>query len=268
MTTERDPQTRIVLSWLREDAHENAERVLLRALDEVDTTRQRRSWWPARRFHTLNTSARIGLGAAAAIALAIAGIAILRPASDVGPTNSPTPSLTPSLSPSPTSNPLAGTWQGTEVTCAQQVATIEAAGYTDEQVIQAGADLAAEGIPVDPFFDPTCATPGDGGRTTNQYSLVFDGLPAAATVLSARVYDYDQLASPHMYRLADGSTFELGARTGQAWEWCITVRYGIDGEQLTIETIDPSCAGAPGAPLLDQIALTAILETSSFTRQP
>ena len=47
MTTERDPRTRTVLSWLREDAHENAERVLLRALDEVDTTPQRRSRWPA-----------------------------------------------------------------------------------------------------------------------------------------------------------------------------------------------------------------------------
>ena len=34
MTTERDTSTRIVLSWLREDAHENAEHALLRALDE------------------------------------------------------------------------------------------------------------------------------------------------------------------------------------------------------------------------------------------
>ena len=35
MTIERDPRARIVLSWLREETHENAERVLLRALDEV-----------------------------------------------------------------------------------------------------------------------------------------------------------------------------------------------------------------------------------------
>ena len=41
MTTEGDPRTRIVMSWLREDAHEDAERVLLRALDEVDATSQR-----------------------------------------------------------------------------------------------------------------------------------------------------------------------------------------------------------------------------------
>jgi hypothetical protein len=28
MTTDRDPSTRIVLSWLREDGHENAQRAL------------------------------------------------------------------------------------------------------------------------------------------------------------------------------------------------------------------------------------------------
>jgi hypothetical protein len=33
MTTEGDPRTHIVLSWLRTDAHEDAEGVLRRALD-------------------------------------------------------------------------------------------------------------------------------------------------------------------------------------------------------------------------------------------
>ena len=47
MNTERDPETRIVLSWLRENAHENAERLLLNVLDEVDTTPQRWSIWTA-----------------------------------------------------------------------------------------------------------------------------------------------------------------------------------------------------------------------------
>jgi len=65
MTTERDPGTRIVLSWLREDMHENAERMLLRALDEVDTTPQRRSRWPAWRGFHMN---KLALPAAAAVA--------------------------------------------------------------------------------------------------------------------------------------------------------------------------------------------------------
>ena len=264
MSAERDVN-RIVRSWIRAEEPDSADRVLQIVLSRLDATPQRRSWWPARRFPTLNSSARIGLAAAAAFAVAIAGIGLLRTSPDVGPTVSPTPSLTASLPPSPASNPLVGRWQAAKVTCAQQVATIEAAGYTAEQILQAGADLAKEGYPAEGFFDPTCATPAEGGRTTNQYSLEFDGLPAAATFLSARVYDYDQVASQHLYRLADGSTFELG---DQAWKWCMTVRYAIDGDQLTIETIDPSCTGAAGAPLLDQIALTAILETSPFTRQP
>ena len=251
MSAERDVN-RIVRSWIRADEPDSADSVLQVVLSRLDTTPQRRSWWPARRFPTLNSSARIGLGAAAAFAVAIAGIGLLRTASDVGPTKSPTPSLTPSPSPSPASNPLVGRWQAPEVTCAQQVAAIEAAGYTAEQIIQAGADLVAEGIPAEGFFDPTCATPGEGGRSTNQYSLLFAGLPAAATVLTARVYDYDQVASSHMYRPAGASTFELGARTGGAWEWCMTVRYAIDGDKLTIETIDPSCTGAPGAPAMSE----------------
>ncbi len=76
MTTERDPQTRLVLSWLREDARENAERVLLRALDEVDTTPQRRSWWPAWRTNRMKTLANPA-AAAAVLAVAIVGYQFL-----------------------------------------------------------------------------------------------------------------------------------------------------------------------------------------------
>lgn len=74
MTTERDPRTSIVLSWLHEDAHENAEGVLLRALDAVDTTPQRRSWWPARRFPDMNAVAKLAIGAAAVVVVAVAAI--------------------------------------------------------------------------------------------------------------------------------------------------------------------------------------------------
>ena len=76
MTTERDPGTRIVLSWLREDAHENAERVLLRALDEVDATPQRRSRWPARRSDRMNRFT-LAMGAAAVIVLTVVGYNLL-----------------------------------------------------------------------------------------------------------------------------------------------------------------------------------------------
>jgi hypothetical protein len=71
-----------------------------------------------------------------------------------------------------------------------------------------------------------------------------------------------------VYRLKDATTFELGAHTGQAWEYCLTFHYTIVGDELTVDMIDPSCAGTGDAPLNDQIALTAIFETSPFIRQP
>ena len=89
MTTERDSRTSIVLSWLREDAHENAERVLLRALDEVDTTPQRRPWWPARRFVPMNKLALAAGAAAAALAVAILGYSLIPGIGDIGGPTSP-----------------------------------------------------------------------------------------------------------------------------------------------------------------------------------
>jgi len=94
MTTERDPGTRIVLSWLREETHENAERVLLRALDEVDTTPQRRSWWPARRSNSMNTYVKLFAAAAAVLVVAVVGYQFLPRGGGPGgqPTIAPSPS--------------------------------------------------------------------------------------------------------------------------------------------------------------------------------
>ena len=104
MTTDRDPRTRIVLSWLREDAHENAERLLLRALDEVDTTPQRGRSLPVRRFADMNSFAKLAIAAAAVVVVAIAGFQLLprssmpggQPALSPSPTASPTPTAEPS----------------------------------------------------------------------------------------------------------------------------------------------------------------------------
>jgi hypothetical protein len=110
MTTEPDSRTRTVLSWLREDAHENAERMLLRALDEVDATPQRRPCWPARRSSEMNTFAKALVAAAAVVAIAVVGINLLpgiqRGAGGATPSASPSaPSTVPSASPSPTTKP-------------------------------------------------------------------------------------------------------------------------------------------------------------------
>jgi hypothetical protein len=257
MSTDRDT-TRIVRSWLDEGVTVVPDRVLDAVLDQVPMIHQRRVFWPARRFSNLNTYVRLGLIAAAVLAVAIVGIGFFGRSTNVGQPPA-TKSSAPSLQPSPASasNPLVGTWLAPVVTCAQQIATIEAAGYSAAQVTSAG-------------FDPTCANNNIGTtvRDTNQYSVVFDGLPAAATFLSLTTYDYGAMNSPHMYRAKDAATFELGSHTSQTWEYCLTFHYAIAGDQLTINSIDPRCSGTGDAPLNDQVALTAIFETSPFTRQP
>jgi hypothetical protein len=237
------------------------DRVLDLVLDRIPATPQRRPSWLARRTPSMNNYARLGLVVAAVLAVVIVGIGLFGRSLEVGPPASASPLVT--ASPAAAVNPLVGTWLAAEVTCAQQVAAIEAAGYTAEQVIQAGADLVAQGYSAEGFFDPTCAN----ASNTNQYSVVFDGLPAAATIRSATIYDHGAILSPQSYGVPDGSTFEFGNYDGKAWGVCLTFHYTIVGDVLTITSIDPRCLGAGDAPLLDQIALTAFFE-APFTRQP
>ena len=89
-TTDRDT-TRIVRSWLDEGATRLPDRVLDAVLDQVPATPQRRAGWLARRFLPMNTYARLGLIAAAILAVAIVGIGLLG-RNDVGPSPSVAPS--------------------------------------------------------------------------------------------------------------------------------------------------------------------------------
>jgi len=104
MSTDRDT-TRIVRSWLEEGATALPDRVLDAVLDQVPATRQRRSWWPARRAFEMNVSVRLALAAAAVVIVAFAGFRFLTPNQQVGgPPTSP-PSAAPSASPIPTVRP-------------------------------------------------------------------------------------------------------------------------------------------------------------------
>ena len=95
MSTDRDVTTRIVRSWLHEDAHEDADRILNLVLDQIDTTPQRSAPWLARRFSIMNTNlARLGI-AAAVVAIAVLGYNLLPGLGIVGP--GATPSASPVL---------------------------------------------------------------------------------------------------------------------------------------------------------------------------
>jgi hypothetical protein len=101
MSTDRDT-TRIVRSWLRTDEHESADRVLDNVLALLDATPQRRSLWPARRIADMNTFAKLAIGAAAVVVIAVAGINLLPTSGGVGGGPAVTPSPSPQPSPSPT----------------------------------------------------------------------------------------------------------------------------------------------------------------------
>ena len=96
MSTDRDV-TRIVRSWLHEDAHEDADRILNLVLDEIDTTPQRSASWLARRFPPMNTYARLGFLAAAVVLAAVVGVALFARSGVGGPPPGPSPSLPPQI---------------------------------------------------------------------------------------------------------------------------------------------------------------------------
>ena len=102
MTAARD-LTRLVRSWLQEDRHEDASRVLDLVLDQLDSTPQRRAGWLARRF-PMNYTAKFALTAAVVVVLAAIGIGVfLQKDASVGP-SVPTPS--PSARSLPEAGPL------------------------------------------------------------------------------------------------------------------------------------------------------------------
>ena len=106
MSADRDV-TRIVRSWLHEDAYEDADRVLSLVLDELDTTPQRRATWLAWRSPFMSNNVRIALAAAALVLVAVIGIQLFRGPGVGGPGSSPSQSASPTLAPTPTPLPTA-----------------------------------------------------------------------------------------------------------------------------------------------------------------
>jgi hypothetical protein len=99
LSTERDTE-RVVRSWLRRDEYESADRVLADVLVLLDTTPQRRSWWPARRYVGMSNVYKLVIAAAAVVMVSVVGINLLPAGSWLGVggpvvTPSPPPSSTP-----------------------------------------------------------------------------------------------------------------------------------------------------------------------------
>ena len=98
MSHERDV-TRLFRSWVREDQHESADRILGVVLDRLDTTPQRRSWGPAWRSNSMNSYAKLIVAAAAVLVVAVVGYQLMPRNGGVG--------SEPTVAPSPTASSLA-----------------------------------------------------------------------------------------------------------------------------------------------------------------
>jgi hypothetical protein len=242
---------RIVRSWMDEGVTQLPDRVLDLVLDQVPATPQRRPSWLARRFAPMNTYGRLGLMAAALLALAIVGIGLFRPSTDIGPPPSSTPSASSSLLPWPPSenNPLVGTWLAPAVTCEQQTAAV-ARAFTPEQMASAWSCTDVNPVQYSLVFWPRHA--GDGFHYFRQYA---DGLTGWSGV----------------YHVVDDSIFQAGSSSpsGDFVGYYITYHYAIDGDKLTIDMLSDDCPFCSADELLgEQMTQTAIYESSSFTRQP
>jgi len=222
----------------------------------VGTAARSRRFTGGWRFPSVYRFAPLALAATALVVAILIGIGLLGRLPDVGPPAPPaseraTPSLaatSPRATATPITGPIVGTWATGEVTCAQQLAALEAAGFSAEQMTTVGVDLTCEnGIAVQGAG--WGARGGNGSQNTARF------LPNGSLFVSDNVFTY---------RLIGAATFEATDPQGI----CLTYGYAIEGDQLSIEIIDSGCPATRKAPLLDRIGLTVLFETSPFTRQP
>ena len=108
MTSRPDPDP-LIAAWLHDEAPERApEHLLTASRNRIESTNQRRAWWPAWRLQHMNNRFRLG-GAVAAIAvIVVLGLVLIQKPGGSGgplPSASPNPSPSPALSSTPSSSP-------------------------------------------------------------------------------------------------------------------------------------------------------------------
>ena len=106
MSTESDV-ARSLGPWLKENRHEDADRVLDVVFDQIPATPQRRASWLARRFPIMNSNIiRFGVAAVVVVLAVVVGINFLPGPNTGGPPDAtPSPSATAEPTPSPASAP-------------------------------------------------------------------------------------------------------------------------------------------------------------------
>jgi hypothetical protein len=280
MNVERDVP-RVVRSWLREDDHESADRVLELVLAQLDTTRQRRSGWPARRVRSMNTPIRIALAAAAVVVVAFVGLRFLLLVNGPGTDATPSPTVT-----APPATPIAIPAQGelapgsyvlTTLPPLRITFTVPAAGWQKNVVpnviwtsnsearigFQTVDNLYADPCntipaPRDPPVGPTvddlasalASMPGLDPATVED--VTFAGLPAKAVEIVATADQVD--CSPTGYALWNDSPLDAGRTSFFVLD--------VDGTRLAIVAVERPGLAQPLRGQLQQILDSIRIEPS------
>ncbi len=101
--TSRPDQDPEIAAWLHDEAPVRApEHLLTSSRARIQSTKQRRPWWPARRSPDMNSQIRlVGTLAAIAVVVAVLGVVLIPSVGGLGGPPTPSATPTPSASPSP-----------------------------------------------------------------------------------------------------------------------------------------------------------------------
>jgi hypothetical protein len=298
VSTDRDVD-RTVRSWLREDRHEDADRLLNTVLDQLDTTPQRRASWPAWRFPIMNSAMRIGLAAAAVVVVVFLGYQFLSgpnvggPSPVETPTPSPVPTATPEATPAayvyPDAGPLAiGRHQLTEegVPLSFSVATsgwsIDDTGYIykDTEVAADQAEFLFWSLaniysdpcahtPLSPPVGPSAADLADalwtafGTEATEPSDVTVGGRAAKHVVLTVPEDIGCDRTSFYLWYNACGGVLPEAGCYRYATELGDTIRawiVDVDGARLFIEAETRKAAGPEVEQEIQQIIDSIVFE--------
>jgi len=179
---------RTARAWLDDGPSQMSDRGLLSALEEIHTTRQRRSPWPARRATRVSMFARVAVAAVFVVAVGLlAGNVVPRLSDGSGVGAQPTPSSTadPTTSPSPSSSD--DVW--IDFPNLQTTFVSPTYGYSFKYLDRGGL------TPATVRWDPVNAPPIDEagvsliGRDFDQFDVVETGMGATFVGASMEIAD-------------------------------------------------------------------------------
>lgn len=222
MNTDHDT-TNIVRSWLREDEHASADRIVDDVLDRVDSLQQRPVRWFPARLPVMSPMVRFALATVAVTVLAVITINLLPRSGGVGgppPPVSSEPAATATPSGPEPANILGLPPEGavpSDTTSGQLVLRFDSSSYTRADTILVYADGRIISAP----FLSTPAGVGDAYTGGAEQHLTADGVAFLRSQVAASGLFADDL---DLARESGDGYFEVDLRTGDrfvrvTWAW-------------------------------------------------